>query len=248
MSSQMDMLSNQYNSLITQYQDTYQEFLNTINSGNNSFASIPNTAYVGGNNISVSPNSSLNSCMNTCTSNDSCSGATFDNSSQSCTLSSGVGNIVTAPNKTAIVKQALFYSYQLQVINNELLTTNNTMSNIVNGSASTYQQTQQMNADKSAILQQNYNILNGERAQIEQMIREYETLNTAYDNGAINTTSNYYSYIMYLIIAVFLFLLLLRFSVGGGSQSGGGFRHIKVNPLLFVMLAIIIIFNAYIKK
>ena len=32
MSSQMEMLSNQFNSLLTQYQETYQEFLNTVNS------------------------------------------------------------------------------------------------------------------------------------------------------------------------------------------------------------------------
>ena len=248
MSSQMDTLSNQYNSLITQYQETYQEFLNTINSGDNSFTSVPNAAFVGSNNISVLQNSSLNSCMNSCTEDQSCSGATFDDGSQTCTMGGGVGNIVNSTNQTAIVKQALFYSYQLQSINNELLTLNNTMTNIINNNVGTYQQTQQKITDKSTILEQNYNTLEQERIEIEKMIKEYHTLNTANDNGSINVTSNYYSYILYLIIAVFLVLLLLRFSVGGNSQMGGGSYNMKIYPLLFVMLAVIIIFNAYIKK
>ena len=55
-SSQMDTLSNQFNSLLTQYQNTYQNFIDTIGSTNNSLITVPNTSYVTGNNINTIQN------------------------------------------------------------------------------------------------------------------------------------------------------------------------------------------------
>ena len=115
----MDTLSNNFNNLLTQYQSTYQNFLNTIGSTDASFVYVPNTSYVTDNNINTIQNSSINNCITSCSSNQSCSGATFDNLQSTCTLSSGNGNIVNSSNQTSIVKQALYYSYQLQLINNQ---------------------------------------------------------------------------------------------------------------------------------
>jgi hypothetical protein len=78
------------------------------------------------------------------------------------------------------------------------------------------------------------------------MIREYETLNRAYDNGNINTTSNYYSYIALLFITILLVFLFLKFSLDS-SQSGGGNKMLislnklyKILPVLLALLAIFI--------
>lgn len=243
----MEMLSNNFNSLLTQYQETYQEFLNTINSNNNTLTTVPNSAFVGQSNINTIQGSSTDNCLSSCTSNTSCSGATFDNNLNTCTLSSGTGNIISSNNQTAIVKQALYYSNQLKQLNNELISLNNSMMQNANSSMNSYSQTQQMNNEKAEILNKNYNTLEQERGEIERMIREYETLNSAYENGNINVTSNYYSYIMYLLIAIFLVFLLMRVSVSDGQVGGGG-GHIKVSPLLLVFLAAVILFNAYIKN
>jgi hypothetical protein len=242
MSSQMEILSNQFNNLLTQYQNTYQDFVNTISSDNNTFTSLDNSAFVSSNNISTIQNSSLNNCMTSCSSTQSCSGATFDNNQNTCTLSSGTGNIINSQSQTAIVKQALYYSNQLQQINNELMNINNSMMNLANSSASSFQQTKQTNQKKGQILQQNYNTLEQEREEIAEIIRQYETLNSAYENGNINVTSNYYSYILYLIIAIFLFFLLIKFNLT--SQQRGGGNSTKINPLIFVFLGLVIVFNS----
>jgi hypothetical protein len=102
-----------------------------------------------------------------------------------------------------------------------------------------------MNNEKAEILHKNYGILELERGEIEAMIREYETLNSAYENGNENVSSNYYLYIIYLLIAILLVFAFLRISVSS-IQTGGG--HMKVSPLLLVFLATVIIFNAYINK
>lgn len=242
----MEMLSNKFNSLLTQYQNTYQDFLNTISSNNNSFTSIDNSAFVGGSNINTIQNSSVDNCLTSCSSSESCTGATFDNSQNTCILSNGNGNIVKSQNQTAIVKQALYYSYQLQQINQELTNTNNTMMNLADDNSNNMKQTQKNTSEKAEILQKNYNVLEQERMEIEQIIRQYETLNSAYENGSINTTSNYYSYILYLIIAVFLVFLLFKFSLTSEQRGGGNLS--KISPFIFILLGCIIVINAILKK
>jgi hypothetical protein len=245
MSSQMEMLSNKFNSLLTQYQETYQDFLNTINSNNDTLTTVPNSAFVGQNNINTIQGSSADNCLSSCSSNTSCSGATFDNNLNTCTLSSGTGNIISSKNQTAIVKQALYYSNQLKQLNNDLIRLNNSMMQNANTSMNNYSQSQKMNNEKAEILSKNYNTLQQERGDIDEMIRQYETLNAAYENGNVNVTSNYYLYVVYLLIAIFLVLLLLKTNVSS-NQVGGG--HIKVSPFLLVFLAAVIIFNAYLKN
>ncbi len=241
----MEMLSNKFNNLLSQYQETYQEFLNTINQNNNTLTTVPNSSFVGQSNINTIQDSSVDNCLSSCKSNAACSGATFDNNLNTCTLSNGSGNIITSNNQTAIVRQALYYSNQLKQLNTELLTINNTMMQNANTNMNSYSQIEQMNNEKAEILHKNYGILELERGEIEAMIREYETLNSAYENGNENVSSNYYLYIIYLLIAILLVFAFLRISVSS-IQTGGG--HMKVSPLLLVFLATVIIFNAYINK
>ena len=66
MSSQLEMLSNKFNSLLAQYKDTYSEFLNTVNSNDNSFKSVPESAFIGVNNINIIQGSSVDNCMTSC--------------------------------------------------------------------------------------------------------------------------------------------------------------------------------------
>ncbi len=241
----MDTLSNQFNSLLSQYQETYQDFINTITSGNNSLTSVANSAYVGQSNINTIQGSSVDNCLTSCSSNQSCSGATFDNNLSTCTLSSGTGNIVNSTNQTAIVKQALYYSNQLQQLNNQLTNINNQMSSLATSNMNSYSQTQQQNNQKAEILNQNYQTLKQERLEIDEMVRQYETLNSALENGNINVTSNYYRFIIYLLIAIFLVFILLRINLTGEQRGGGNGR----TPMaLFIFLIMIIIFNAYLKN
>jgi len=208
---------------------------------------VPDSAFVGVNNIDTIQRSSVDNCITSCSSNESCSGATFDNKQQTCSLSSGVGNVINSPNQTAIIKQALYYSYQLQNINDELTSVNTNMMTLANSRIGDYQQNQKLNAEKAEILQNNYKTLEQERTQIAEIVRQYETLNSAYENGSINATSNYYNYIMYLLIAIFLIILLLRYTLTS-EQTGGSRNFGNYTPLIFVILGLIIIVNAILKN
>ena len=249
MSIQLQNLSNEYNMLITQYQTTYQKYIDVINSDNKNFKTVNDSSFYGEKQIDTLNNTSVANCQSACSSNASCSGATFNTSSNNCTLSSGSGNIVQTQKSKAIVKEAMYYSYQLQKLNAKLLDINKQMINSSNNNYNEFQKSQQQTIDQENAMNNNYQTLSEERIQIEKMIREYETLNRALENGNINVTSNYYSYIALLFITILLVMLFFKFSVTG-SQSGGGnnINHLhSVYKLLPIFLAVFAIFY-FIKK
>ena len=239
----MNSLSNTFNNLLIQYKDTNKEFMDTINSDDTSFQTIQDTAFNGETVLNTISNSTINNCMASCSSNKLCSGATFDDNSNSCNLSSGKGTIIKSSNQSAIVKQALYYSYQLQIINDSLFNINKQMMQLSSKNVDNYQQTNQTNVDNSNILQNNYNTLEQERMQIAELIKEYETLDIAYDNSTINTTSNYYYYIMYLLIAVVIGLLFIHLSADSSNQLGGGrVKSFSYIQLFIILLTVVVLF------
>ena len=248
MSSQLQNLSSEFNSLITQYTDTYKKYINVINSEDTSLTTVPDYSFVGKSNINVLNNSSIDACQTSCISNTSCSGATFNNNSNSCTLSSGTGNIIFTPQSTAIVKQALYYSYQLQQINTQLMNINQQIITISKNSYGDFKQNQQQNEQQAQTLENNYKTLSQERIQIDEMVNKFKTLNTAYENGNIIITTNYYSYIMLLFIVIFLVFILIKYSLPQQQRGGGNEFKFNINQLLiFSFLGFIIVFNS-IKK
>ena len=249
MSSQIDSLSSQFNSLLTQYQETYQQFLNVINSADisNNLMTVPNSSFIGQSNINTTQNTTLDNCVTSCTSTSSCSGATFDSQLNTCILSSGKGTIQSSPNKTAIIRQALYYSNQLQNLNQQLLNLNNQIKNNADKNINIYNTNTKTINDKAQILQNNYSVLEEERVEINEIIRQTETLNAALENGNINVTSNYYVYILLIIAAIFLIFIMFKYS-GKSEQKGGGHLKFNINLLfMFILLGLIIIFNSYIK-
>jgi hypothetical protein len=219
-SSQIQTLSNKFNALLSKYQSTYTDFINSIN--DTSLTTVNNSAFTGNSVINTTQTSSVNDCSTSCSSNSSCSGATFTTNNNSCALSSGNGNIVNLANSTAIVKKGMYYSYQLQQINQQLMDINQAINSNINKSYGDYQNNLETATQRDQALQQNYSVLTDERENIEQIVREFETLNSAQENGDITATMYYYNYIVLLFIAILLLFLLLRFSVPSQQQYGGG--------------------------
>lgn len=223
-SQQIQTLSNKFNTLLSEYQSTYNDFINAINSDDTSFTTVDNTAFNGVNIINTTTGSSVDTCSTSCSSNSSCSGATFSSNNNNCILSSGNGNIIKTPNSTAIVKKGIYYSYQLQKINQQLMDINKQINDSVNQSYDNYQTNLEHVNERDQALQQNYSVLIEDRTNIEQMVREFETINSAQENGDIKATMNYYNFIILLFIVILLVFLLLRFSLTS-EQSGGSNSH-----------------------
>ena len=245
MSSQLQTLSNQFNALLRQYTDTYQEYISLVNSNDHSLTAVPNSAFLSKGYINTLNNSTLDACQTACSSNSSCSGATFNNTLRNCTLNSGFGKIIPTSQSTAFVQQAMYYSYQLQQLNAQLTSVNQQMMKLSNSSYNKFHQSQQQSQQREQALQNNYLILSQERDQIDGMVRQFQTLNSAYENGNLVVTSNYYSYIVLLFVVIFLIFLLMRFSLFGEQSGGGGSTSSNKYTLIFDILTVIIIVSFF---
>lgn len=207
-------LQNQFNTLLTQYTDTYQNYIQAIQSGDTSYTSVPNASFLGQKNVQILQNSSADACQTACSTSTTtpCSGANFNTGTTSCTLMTGPGNMVPNVNTTAIVREALYYSYQLQQLNNQLTQVNNQIKQATLQNMTQYQNTQQQQQQQESILQTNYTILEQEKQQIDAMIQEFETVRSAYENGSLSVNSYYNYYWMLLVILILLIAIFVKMS------------------------------------
>lgn len=237
-------LSNQFNSILTQYQDIYQEYIQVLNSNDNSFIVVPDTLFIGQNNIKSIPNSTVDSCLIACNSDTSISGASINITTGNCTLSSGTGNLITDKNTTSIVPKNIYYSYQLQELNAQLLSINQEIMEKAKLSQTNYQTSQQQNEEQDKMLQQNYHTLTQQREEIHRLMRSYENLDAAYEDGNINVTSNYYTYIVLLFVTILLVFLLLKFSITGKQIGGSTANNFKMEALfLFGIMVVFLVLS-----
>jgi hypothetical protein len=245
MSNELQELSNKFNSLLTEYTDTYQKYMDAIKTKDATFTTIKDFSFSSDSNIDTLNDTDVENCKTSCLSNSSCIGATFNNSSNSCLLSGGTnGKLVSASDSTAIVKQAMYYSHELQRLNAELIDINKQIMTLTKNKYSEFKQSQKQVQDQDQAINNNYRTLEQERMQINQMVRQFEIINSAYEDGNIHVTSNYYSYIVLLFIAILLVLLFIKFSING-EQSGGGSNPIKMKYVgIFLMCAIIILLSS----
>jgi NADH:ubiquinone oxidoreductase subunit 3 (subunit A) len=231
-SSQLKTLSNNFNTLLTEYKNTYNDYINNIN--DTSLTTIDKSAFNGSSILNTNTNSSVNNCKSSCSSNSSCSGATFSSSNKKCVLSSGNGNVTNANDSTAIVKKGMYYSYKLQKINQQLMDINQEISNTMSQTYSGYQDNLNKSEKQNTAIQQNYTVLTQEREEISKMIREFQTLNSAQENGDLKVTMYYYNYIILLIIVVLLVFLFIKFTASS-DQIGGG-SHCNISKILPIIL------------
>jgi hypothetical protein len=210
MSTQLQNLNSEFNSLLTQYKDTYQNYINALNTNNINLTTVPNTSFIGTSNINTLSNSTITSCKTACSTNTSCTGATFNSDLNTCILSNGTGSLISTNQSIAIVQEAIYYSYQLQQLNSKLININNQMMNNATQNESQYNQNQQQNTIQNESLNNNYYTLQQEKNQINEMIRQYETLNAAYNNGSIEVNSNYFNYVVLLLIVILLIFILIK--------------------------------------
>ena len=73
------------------------------------------------------------------------------------------------------------------------------------------------------------NELSYERAQIEKVLKQSESINSAYYDSQLTVEHNYYNYIVYFFVTLLLILLFMRYGIGGEerNQIGGWFKKVQ---------------------
>ena len=247
MLNNINVLGNDFNVLVSEYQNTYEQFIKALQKSENmeqKKMNIIDNAFLSGSEIlDTIHNTSVNQCRTSCENNEKCSGASFHNEKERCILNQGNGDIIKSTNESAIVKEALYYSYKLQNINEELKHTNEQMMELTNKKIQKQNKTHNKHLDNSHILETNYNALEEDKLKIEQIIQQYETLNSAYENGNIQVSSNYSYFLLFMIIAIVLTVILFVFGLSTGQKGGGRKPKKYLFGIIFGIFAMYILYN-----
>ena len=102
-----------------------------------------------------------------------------------------------------------------------------------------YQNSLAQISDQQQVLYNNYDNLKKNNREINSLIGQFQTLNSAYRDQSQLVTTNYYNYIVLFFVALLLLFLFLRFSE---KQSGGGNGNHLDKNLIFYFVFIILIF------
>jgi hypothetical protein len=106
-----------------------------------------------------------------------------------------------------------------------------------------YQNSLQDISNQQQILYNGYESIQKNNQQINSLIGQFQTINSAYRDQAQLVTTNYYNYIVLFFVALLLLLLFLRFSE---KQTGGGNGiHLDKNIIFYFIIFVIFIFVIY---
>jgi hypothetical protein len=216
-------LTEEFNKLLSEYQNTSTQFITSLESSQNNLAQFQNFNVIGGTNLSQSSVSSAQDCLTNCSNTDNCNSAIYNETNNNCTLLEGEGSISPQQNSIAIVKESIYYNYKLQQLNSRLREINNQLMQNTSKLEMQYTTDKQDNSIKSENLNINKSILETERQSLDAIMMELNAIDQMNEQGSINVTMNYYNYIVLTFIAILLVGLLLRFSISpikkGGSRK-----------------------------
>jgi hypothetical protein len=206
---------------------------------------------------------SLQECSALCSSDNRCTGATFNPDKRLCWTRGGPGSTMPAlPNDYAIIpksKQLLDIS---DSINRQINNVNRQMQIRIDQLYSIYgRQIEKRNSNDYNLINE-YNNLNSERKKINEIIKEYQTLEQTENESSIFISKNYYLFFTFLLVS-FLTIIVLYFCSIDPQTSANTIKNVnnittnvysvasKINPY-YVMFGIILLvtishlYNTYI--
>ena len=275
----LENLRQKYSNLLIQYKGAVADYVNYLNVqsqqpgdnltendinlnttttpnykiNNKQLVSIQGQAFNGTGSAGQSSATTLQDCIASCTSSETCSGATFI--SNKCQLRIGDSPIVpSSQDSYAIIPKGKQLLLNMEDINQQLLDVNKQLVNKIQVSEPVYDQTASETTSKNQELIQNYEELIQERDRIAQILNEYETLDNTENEGQIKISKNYYSYILLIILAFVVGLLLYKMFGSGNVNSTpaptiqyGGDLGVNAYCIVFGLILLIIIINFLMK-
>lgn len=222
------------------------------NINNEELVSIQGQAFNGTGSAGQSTATTLQDCIASCASLNTCTGATFI--SNKCELRTGDSPIVPSSQKSyAIISKGKKLLLDMENINQQLLDVNKQLVNKIKKAEPVYDKMNSDTTSKNIELIQNYEKLLEERRNIVKILNEYETLDNTQNENEIKINQNYYSYILLLILTIAVIFLLYKmfstktFPVQVSSVQYGGKLGLNAYYMVFGLVCFVIILNFSIK-
>lgn len=235
--TQFDVYESQYNMILKQYNTAYQDFMDSISSGDSKYTSYSGSVWWGdGNILQQGTASSEEDCENMCTNNPGCTGTTYNPSKQYCWTSSGQGNVV--PGLDSDIAQLPASQDKLRTINSlnsQLQDLNDKLADILDQLQPYYDENGKKIDDKKVLLQNKYQSLQGEQQKLNKLIRENETLEEQYNSENLVINQQNALFKIWLFIVILLVLGTIKLFL----------KPTKTNNIVIIILFIIICIGLY---
>jgi len=235
--TQFNEYESQYNMILTQYNAAYQDFMDSLTSGNSQFTSYSGSVWWGDGNILQQGSASTSEeCENMCTNNPGCTGTTYNPSKQYCWASSGQGNVV--PGLDTDIAQLPASQDKLRTINSlnsQLQDLNDKLSDILNQMKPYYDENGEQINDKKVVLQNKYQSLQDEQVNLIRLIKENETLEEQYNSENLVINQQNALFKIWLFIVILLLLGTIKLFL----------KPTKTNNIVIIILFIIICIGLY---
>lgn len=265
-SMDLESLRQKYSKLLIQYKAAVADYVNYLKSttiiensnydssganykiNSEQYVSLKGMAFNGSGTAGQSDASTLQECQASCANLSNCTGATFV--SNKCLVRSGNSPIVPAGNDSyAIIPKSKQLLLNMEDINQQLLDTNKELTKKINTVQPIFYKTTQDAISKNQELINNYKLLNQERENILNLLRQNETLESVDNENLVKTNQNYYSFILLSILAIATIFLLYKFSFSGNAipqvvQYGGELSS-NTYYIIFVILLLVIGINRF---
>jgi hypothetical protein len=253
----LEVLSIKYQNLLIQYKQAVADYVMFLNNPDNKnvLSSIPGQAFWGtgqaGTQSAYNDVKDVASCSALCLKTANCTGATFNPtnfSSPMCWLRTGDGSPVPShKSDNAIMLKSKILLINMQNINNQLLSVNKEILDIIASSNSIYSKQYNDRSQNASILLDNYKKINNERIKINKIVSKYEDLDRAQNQTTLMTNSNYYSFLLLFALVIVFLIVLIRYSYprinttsNGSLFQKGGELSVNFYYILFVIILLII--------
>lgn len=218
----LELLQQKYNNTFIKYKQSVTDYVNYLNNQHDldkKMVSVKGQSFIGLNTLSQINNTTLNECKAMCSTNQKCSGATFK--SNTCILKTGDTNIILASNDTyAIIPEGKQILLNMEDLNQQLIDINKQITEKNNKIKPIYNKIVDDSKNKTIDIINNYKNLLIERQNIIKLLDEYQDLDDTSKEYEIKITQNYYIYILYCILTIFIIFLLYKISFVNVFTSG----------------------------
>ena len=229
MTMDLEVLQQQYSNLLISYQQAVSDYVSYLNQqsqlsqpnyniNKQPYVSIQGYAYNGTGGAGATQASNLQECIAACSNSENCSGATFV--SGRCLLRTGESPIVPSTQTSyAIVPESMKLLFNMENINQQLIQVNQQLTDKMKTANPLYDSQVSSRFQQQQLLIQNYEELIRERDNILSLIKEYETLDNTSSNDEIKINSNYYVYILLLILVIACTYLLYKLATNSSNTT-----------------------------
>jgi hypothetical protein len=252
----LEVLKKQYDTVLIQYNQAQTDYINYLKShlvaedekNTKNYKEIKGKTFWGTGAISEQPSNSIEECKSMCSSDNKCTGATYNPDKSYCWIRTGDGTISDGmENDYAIIPEEISHIKIINGLSNKLTTINDKMLNKIQNEKPIYEEQIQQRKEQIKTLSNNYNKLIEERNTIKSKLRNYEDLNQAQTQGETNIYKHRSIYIFSVICLAIIIVLFLKLVPSTSVPStlvqqvggGGGEQHIFI---LFGVLILISLF------